>query len=269
MAPIGKPLPTSSKHSSLSVSCARLARRPSRRSTSASNCATRSFRSAIGRARAITSTRQRCSLGALATSTVSGGSPHSWGYSDWAPATSTGPLDTRRRPSQSRAPSATARSRWSQQRVLAARTSQEASSAMRLPRSCGSESDLPTERSWSPAIPSVFSAGWRAQVFSERWQFDEAVAHAEAAVRISEAADHPLSLNHGLFGLGFAHLRRGDLPQATRVIERCVVLCRTWEFATHTPNDTAALGVVYALTGRADEALPMVAGAFEEEYRGV
>src|SRR5262245_32770780 len=133
-----------------------------------------------------------------------------------------------------------------------------------LERYVALEGDLRTELFGAPAIPSAVSAGWLAQVFSERGQFDEAFAHAEAAVRIAEAADHPLSLNHGLFGLGFAHLRRGDLPKATRVIERCVVLCRTWEFATHTRNAAAALGVVYALTGRADEALPLVAGALEE-----
>jgi tetratricopeptide (TPR) repeat protein len=136
-----------------------------------------------------------------------------------------------------------------------------------LERNVALEGDLRTERFGAPLIQSVLSGALLAQVFSDRGQFDEAVAHAEGAVRIAEAADHPLSLCQGLFSLGFAHLRRGDLPRATRVVERCVDLCRTWEFFIHTPQVAAALGVVYALTGRADDALPLVAGALVESRR--
>lgn len=58
-------------------------------------------------------------------------------------------------------------------------------------------------------------------------------------------------------------LRRGDLPRAIRVLERGLELCRTWQFAG-TSNVAATLGAAYALAGRADEALPLVAGAVEE-----
>ena len=67
-----------------------------------------------------------------------------------------------------------------------------------------------------------------------------------------------------MFYLGVAHLRRGDLPRATRVLERCLDLCRTWQFVDRTPDVAAALGAAYALAGRADEARPLVAGAVEE-----
>src|SRR6266511_2491139 len=96
---------------------------------------------------------------------------------------------------------------------------------------------------------------------------DEAIEHAEAAVQIAEAADHPFTLYAGLFELGLAHLRRGDLPRATRVLERCLDLCRTWQFVDRTPVAAAVLGAAYALAGRADEALPLVAGAVEEFSR--
>jgi hypothetical protein len=46
--------------------------------------------------------------------------------------------------------------------------------------------------------------------------------------------------------------------------ERCLDLCRTWQFADRTPFVAATLGTAYALAGRADEALPMVANAVEE-----
>jgi len=83
-------------------------------------------------------------------------------------------------------------------------------------------------------------------------------------VQIAEAADHPFTLCAGLLELGRAQLRRGDLPRATRVLERCLDLCRTWQFVAATTLVAAALGATYALAGRADEALPLVAGAVEE-----
>jgi len=84
-------------------------------------------------------------------------------------------------------------------------------------------------------------------------------------VRIAEAADHPFALYRGLIDLGRAHLRRGDLPSATRVLERGLDLCRTWHFVGGTPLVAAALGASYALAGRADEALPWSQAV--EEFR--
>jgi tetratricopeptide (TPR) repeat protein len=84
-------------------------------------------------------------------------------------------------------------------------------------------------------------------------------------VRIAEEADHSFTLFRGLFGLGLTHLRRGDLPRATRVLERGLDLSRTWQFDdADIPLCAATLGAAYAPAGRADEALPPVAGAVEE-----
>jgi len=126
------------------------------------------------------------------------------------------------------------------------------------------EGDLRYERFGSPGIQSVISGAWLADVLSQLGRFDEAIGHAEAAVQIAEAADHPFTLYQGLIDLGRAHLRRGDLPRATRVLERGLDLCRRWQIALGTPYVAATLGAAYALAGRADEALPLVAGAVKE-----
>jgi tetratricopeptide (TPR) repeat protein len=101
-------------------------------------------------------------------------------------------------------------------------------------------------------------------VLSDLGRFDEAVGHAEAAVRIAEAADHLYTLSFGLFALGLAHLRRGDLPRATRALERGLDLSRTWPIASW---HAAALGAAYAFAGRADAALPLGTTSIEEFRR--
>jgi tetratricopeptide (TPR) repeat protein len=101
-------------------------------------------------------------------------------------------------------------------------------------------------------------------VLSQLGRFDEAIGHAEAAVRIAEEADHPFSLFAGLADLGRTYLRRGDLPRATRDLERCYDLCRSWHIVAGRLLAAAAPGAAYALAGRADEALPLVAGAVDE-----
>jgi tetratricopeptide (TPR) repeat protein len=92
-------------------------------------------------------------------------------------------------------------------------------------------------------------------------RFDEAIGHGEAAVRIAEETDDPFTLLLGLCHLGLVHLIRGDFPRAARILERCLQLGRTWQFIDRTPDVAAFLGYAYALAGRTEESLALVAGA--------
>ena len=134
-------------------------------------------------------------------------------------------------------------------------------------RNVALEGDLRYERFGAPGIQSAWSGACLADVLSQLGWFGEAIGHAEAAVRIAEAADHPWTLLWGLLELGRAHLRRGDLPRAIQFLERCLDLCRAWQFVDGTPYVAATLGAAYALADRADEALPLVAGAIEQFRR--
>jgi len=129
------------------------------------------------------------------------------------------------------------------------------------------EGDLLYERFGDTSIVSVGSRVYLCDVLSQLGRFDEAIAHADMAVMIAEAADHHFSLCFILSDLGSSHLGRGDVPRATRVLERCLDLCRTWQIAVLTPFAAAALGAAYAFAGRLDEALSLAEGAVEE-FRG-
>jgi tetratricopeptide (TPR) repeat protein len=93
-----------------------------------------------------------------------------------------------------------------------------------LERNVALEGDLRYERFGTPGIPSAVAGAFLADVLSQLGRFDEAIGHAEAALQIAEAADHPFTLFGGLLGLGYVHLRRGDLPRATRDLERSLDL---------------------------------------------
>ena len=119
-----------------------------------------------------------------------------------------------------------------------------------LKRIAALEANLRYERFGSPGIQSAIAGAWLADVLSQLGRFDDAIGHAEEAVRIAEEGDHSYTLYRALFGLGLAHFRRGDLPRAARVFKRCRDLWRTWQFVGTTPQVDALLGVAYAIAGR-------------------
>jgi tetratricopeptide (TPR) repeat protein len=55
--------------------------------------------------------------------------------------------------------------------------------------------------------------------------------------------------------LGLAHVKsvRGELGEATRLVERAAALCREWNITNHTPVAMASLGHAHASSGRAGE----------------
>jgi tetratricopeptide (TPR) repeat protein len=88
--------------------------------------------------------------------------------------------------------------------------------------------------------------------------FPEGIAHAEEAVRIAEAVDHPGSLIHAYLGVGLLSLRKGDFSRAIPALERCLDLCRVFIIRLWFPETASALGCAYACAGRVAEALPLL-----------
>jgi tetratricopeptide (TPR) repeat protein len=109
------------------------------------------------------------------------------------------------------------------------------------------------ERFGLVVFPAVWSRAQLARAFAERGVFDEGDAHGQEAIRIAEALDHPFSVVVGCLNLAYLKCLRGELTEATRLLERAVAQCREWNITTHTPIALAALGHVYAWSGRIGE----------------
>jgi class 3 adenylate cyclase/tetratricopeptide (TPR) repeat protein len=125
--------------------------------------------------------------------------------------------------------------------------------------------DLIRERFGLSALPAVISRTWLARCLTELGAFPEGIAHAEEALRIAEAIDHPNSLIHAYLGVGFLAFRKRDLSRAIPVLERGRDLCQALNTRLWFSETAAALGCAYACAGRVAEALPLLEQA---EQRG-
>jgi class 3 adenylate cyclase/tetratricopeptide (TPR) repeat protein len=102
-------------------------------------------------------------------------------------------------------------------------------------------------------FPAVMARATFARALAERGVFDEGDAHGQEAIRIAEALDHPFSVVVASLDLAYLKSVRGQLSEATHLLERAVAQCREWNITTQTPIVMASLGHVYARSGRIAE----------------
>jgi tetratricopeptide (TPR) repeat protein len=115
-------------------------------------------------------------------------------------------------------------------------------------------------------LPLFFAAwprAWLGLAFSQLGRFTEARSHAEEALRIAQRADHPHTTIEAYGALGGVSLEQGDLHAAVRALEPALALLRA--NGSGAPNILSGLGHAYALSGRLDEALPLLEEAVRSE----
>jgi class 3 adenylate cyclase/tetratricopeptide (TPR) repeat protein len=113
--------------------------------------------------------------------------------------------------------------------------------------------DLSRERFGLLAYPAVVARAFLARALAEVGAFDEGREHGEEAVWLAEAVDHPFSLIWACLNLGHLEGLRGEFMRAIVPLERAVALSQEWNIAYLTPIAQAALGHVYARSGRVEE----------------
>ena len=125
--------------------------------------------------------------------------------------------------------------------------------------------DLIRERFGMTSLPAVNSRAWLVRCLAELGVFSEASAHAEEAICIAEAVDHPNTLMHAYLGVGFLSLRQRDVSRAISVLERCLEICRIWNILFWLSEIASALGYAYACAGRVADALPLLEQAEQKD----
>ncbi|MEJ2122617.1 MAG: adenylate/guanylate cyclase domain-containing protein [Alphaproteobacteria bacterium] len=118
--------------------------------------------------------------------------------------------------------------------------------------------DRAYERLGLTGLPSVLSRVWLAWALAEQGEFSEAMEHAKEAHTIAEAADQPYSLAAAYLGFGQVRLLQGSLGEAIPMLERAARLCQVWNLRVIFPMAAGLLGLAYSLSGRPDEALPLL-----------
>ena len=123
-----------------------------------------------------------------------------------------------------------------------------------------------TDRFGWAALPAVTSRAYLCACLAELGDFAEGTSLGEEAIKIAETANHLFSAGQALLNLAVLHLRKGELAQATGLLERGSGLSGVSKVSALSTGISAALGYAYALAGRLAEGIPLLeAGVAQAE----
>ena len=123
--------------------------------------------------------------------------------------------------------------------------------------------DRPRPAGVPPRFFEAWPHAWLGLTLGHLGRFEEALRHAEKAMRIAESADHLHTLLESYAALGGVHLERGELDRARRAFERGLALVPPQSAVD--VNLLSGLGYTYALSGRLEEALPLLEESIHKE----
>lgn len=106
------------------------------------------------------------------------------------------------------------------------------------------------ERCGLPFFPAVLARSWLVWSLAERGEFDEGILRGEEGARMAEALDHPYSLAHVSYDLGYLYTLRGEIGAAVRILDRGCLLTREWHLGFLAPVVTWLAGYAHVLSGR-------------------
>jgi len=108
------------------------------------------------------------------------------------------------------------------------------------------------------AIPYVTSSGWLAFTLAELGDFHGADACVGQALRVADDAGHVYGQTIARTLAGLVWLRRGHLERALGFLQPSLEACREKHLDVWRPIPSSLLGLTLALSGRLDEAMPLL-----------
>jgi tetratricopeptide (TPR) repeat protein len=108
------------------------------------------------------------------------------------------------------------------------------------------------------AISYVTSSGWLAFTLAELGDFHGADTRVEQALRVADGAGHVYGQTIARTLAGLVWLRRGHLERALGFLQPSLDACREKHLDVWRPLPSSLLGLTLALSGRLDEAMPLL-----------
>jgi tetratricopeptide (TPR) repeat protein len=112
------------------------------------------------------------------------------------------------------------------------------------------------ERFGTAAVLSVICRSHLVQCLAAMGRFAEGKELGAEGIRFGEDADHAASMIHMTCSVGMLHLLKGDLSEATAILERSLDLCHSANIPVYLPFTASRLGCAYVQSGRVSDALP-------------
>jgi tetratricopeptide (TPR) repeat protein len=109
----------------------------------------------------------------------------------------------------------------------------------------------------------LYTDGDLAACFAELGAFDEAMLHAERAMKFAQTLDILVLHAYADAYLGSVHLRRGELRQALHLAQRWLQTYAAAELPMPQLHMAETLGEVFNISGHIDEAITLLGGAWE------
>jgi tetratricopeptide (TPR) repeat protein len=126
------------------------------------------------------------------------------------------------------------------------------------------EGHLIRERFGEMGLPAVLTRLWLVHVLAECGEFAEGIAKGQEGLAIAESVGQPLDLISANRGLGHLYLRKGDLDEAHRFLERSRELSQKWDITVYISGISAYTGYADVLSGRLGDGIALLEQGIEE-----
>jgi len=118
--------------------------------------------------------------------------------------------------------------------------------------------NLQRERCRVAGYPSVMARAFLVYSKSELGAFDEGIAAGMDTLELADEFGHPYTQALAYCWVGHLYLTRGELLQATRLLEHGMSVCRQWNVSLLMPHLQRSLGQAHVYSGHLAEGITLI-----------